>query len=61
MNLQKMRTYAERLAKAVQSWNGKPLPTDCDVFDTPITMEIMEEFRKMRDQYKENLLGCSQR
>lgn len=40
---QEKLSYAERLAQAMQSMKGKPLPMDFDELDSPMTAEIMEK------------------
>ena len=47
-------SYAERLAMALQSMKGTPLPTDFDELDSPMTEDIMEKLHGQRKTPKEN-------
>lgn len=42
-------SYAERLAMALQSMKGKPLPTDFDEWETPLRADILEKLHKKHD------------
>ncbi len=42
-------SYAERLAKAMESLKGQPLPADFDEFDTPLRADIVEEIHRLLD------------
>lgn len=39
-------SYAERLAAAMQSMKGTPLPADFDELDTPLRAEIVDELHR---------------
>lgn len=40
-------SYAERLAAAMQSMKGKPLPTDFDELDSQMTEELVEKLHEV--------------
>lgn len=43
---QEKLSYAERLAAAMQSLKGTPLPTDFNEFDTPLRADIVEKLHQ---------------
>lgn len=51
---QEALSYAERLAQVMQSMKGKPLPTDFDELDSPMTQEIMEKLHRKHKTPKES-------
>ena len=51
---QEQLSYKERLAQAMQSMKGKPLPTDFDELDTPLRAEIVDELHRRLKKHKEN-------
>ena len=51
---QEKSSYAERLAMAMQSMKGKPLPTDFDELDTPLRADILEKLHSKHGKPKES-------
>lgn len=47
-------SYAERMAMALQSMKGKPLPTDFDEWETPLRADILEKLHERREKPGEN-------
>lgn len=47
-------SYKERLAMAIQSMKGKPLPTDFDEFDTPLRADIVNKLHRKPEERKGN-------
>ena len=43
---QEPTSYAERLAAAIQSLKGEPLPADLDELETPLRADIVEELHR---------------
>ena len=43
---QEALSYAERLAQVMQSMKGKPLPTDFDELDSPMTEELVNKLHE---------------
>ena len=51
---QEKSSCAEQLAQVMQSMKGKPLPTDFDELDSPMTEEIMEKLHRKHKTPKES-------
>ena len=51
---QEQNSYAEQIAKALQSMKGKPLPTDFDELDTPLRADIVEKLHGKHKTPKES-------
>lgn len=46
---QEQLSYKERLAQAMQSMKGKPLPTDTEMFVGDLPKEMPDRFKRIKD------------
>ena len=48
--LEEQLSYAERLAKVMESMKGRPLPTGVEPFSGDMPREMPDRFRKKREE-----------